>query len=252
MLLTPRIIRTHEFTASDLAPIYLGTNQNFGLTGPPPLIAAPPENPAAPAAPPAQGIPPQGLPVPSVPQTGTPGLVTTPGPTPAPTTLVPPTPPAAGPQALAERSVPQPPAATPATTAQVSVTPPAGEVRVAGGPYMVPVFVSGASRLSSVTVTVSFNPAVLHVRTVQEGSFLRQGAATVAFANKVDSTLGRVDLTFVRTRDAVGASGSGLLAGIMFDAVGSGTSQLNVSGAATDPTGSAIPLQFTPVSIVVR
>ena len=42
MLLTPRIIRTHEYTARDLAPIYVGTNQNFGLTGPPPLIAAPP------------------------------------------------------------------------------------------------------------------------------------------------------------------------------------------------------------------
>ena len=37
MLLTPRIIRTHEYTAQDLSPIYLGTNQNFGLTGPPPL-----------------------------------------------------------------------------------------------------------------------------------------------------------------------------------------------------------------------
>ena len=42
MLLTPRIIRTHEYTAKDLAPIFVGTNQNFGLTGPPPLIAAPP------------------------------------------------------------------------------------------------------------------------------------------------------------------------------------------------------------------
>ena len=45
MLLTPRIIRTHEYTARDLSPIYVGTNQNFGLTGPPPLIAAPPVEP---------------------------------------------------------------------------------------------------------------------------------------------------------------------------------------------------------------
>jgi general secretion pathway protein D len=256
MLLTPRIIRTHEFTASDLAPIYLGTNQNFGLTGPPPLIAAPPENPPAPSAPvtpPAQqGIPPQGMPVPSVPQTGTPGLITTPAPAPPPTTLAPPVPPAASPQALAEPSVPPTPVPTPTTAAQVSVTPPAGDVRVAGGPYIVPVFVSGASRLSNVTVTVTYNPAVLRVRTVQEGSFLRQGAAPVTFTNRVDATLGRVDLTFVRTRDAVGASGSGLLAGIMFDAVGTGTSQLNVSGAATDPAGSPMPLQFTPVTVVVR
>ena len=45
MLLTPRIIRTHEYTARDLSPIYVGTNQNFGLTGPPPLIAPPPVEP---------------------------------------------------------------------------------------------------------------------------------------------------------------------------------------------------------------
>ena len=84
MLLTPRIIRTHEYTARDLSPIYVGTNQNFGLTGPPPLIAAPPAEPETAPAPgaaaPAPGVPPQGLPVPTVPQGGTPGLVTTPAP----------------------------------------------------------------------------------------------------------------------------------------------------------------------------
>jgi len=42
MLITPRIVRGHELTVEDLGPIYVGTNQNFGLTGPPPLIAAPP------------------------------------------------------------------------------------------------------------------------------------------------------------------------------------------------------------------
>jgi general secretion pathway protein D len=160
---------------------------------------------------------------------------------------------AVGPQGEAQINLaaPQTPGRS-TSTAQVSVTPPAGDVRVAGGPYMVPVFISGASRLSTVTIAVSFNPAVLRVRTVQEGSFLRQGAAPVTFTNKVDATLGRIDLTFVRTADAVGASGSGLLAGIMFDAVGSGTSQLNVSGVAADPGGSSVAMQFTPVSVVVR
>ena len=34
--------------------------------------------------------------------------------------------------------------------------------------------------------------------------------------------------------------------------VGGGTSQLTVSGVATDPGGSMIPLQFIPSSVVVR
>ena len=41
MLLTPHIIRTHEITEEDLKPIYIGSQQNLGLNGPPPLIAAP-------------------------------------------------------------------------------------------------------------------------------------------------------------------------------------------------------------------
>ncbi|HVZ20347.1 MAG TPA: secretin N-terminal domain-containing protein, partial [Vicinamibacterales bacterium] len=41
MLLTPRIIRTHELTQEDVSPIYIGTAQNLGLGGAPPLIAQP-------------------------------------------------------------------------------------------------------------------------------------------------------------------------------------------------------------------
>ena len=39
MLLTPHIVRTHELTVQDLSSIYIGTQQNVGLGGPPPLIA---------------------------------------------------------------------------------------------------------------------------------------------------------------------------------------------------------------------
>ncbi len=46
MLLTPRIIRTHELRAQDLSPIYIGTQSNMSLTGPPASISAPAE-PAA-------------------------------------------------------------------------------------------------------------------------------------------------------------------------------------------------------------
>src|SRR5262249_59768769 len=51
MLLTPHIIRTTGLTEADLKPIYIGSAQNFGLGGPPPMIAAAPEA-EAPAGPP--------------------------------------------------------------------------------------------------------------------------------------------------------------------------------------------------------
>ncbi len=49
MLLTPHIVRNHEITEDDLRPIYIGSQQNLGVGGPPPLIAPPPaaEPPAA-------------------------------------------------------------------------------------------------------------------------------------------------------------------------------------------------------------
>ena len=246
MLLTPRVIRTHGYTAHDLSPIYVGTNQNFGLTGPPPLIAAPPVEPeVAPAPPgaaaPAPAMPPQGLPVPTAPPGGTPGQVTPP----APQSQVPP-------PAEPQRDLTSPSVTTLAPPAQISVTAPAGEVRVGAGPYMVPIYASSVSRATTLTLTVTYNPAVLRLRTAQEGSFLRMGGTNVVFTPNTDAATGRVDLAFVRTGDKVGASGSGLLAALQFDAVGSGTSQLTISGSLANPTGGTIPVQFVPASVIVR
>ena len=261
MLLTPRIIRTHEYTARDLSPIYVGTNQNFGLTGPPPLIATPPGEPeTAPApgtaAPQAPAVPPQGFPVPTAPLGGTPGQVTSPAPQtplqPPPTTLQPQGQAAPLVDPAEQRNLTAPTTTTLAPTGQISVTAPAGDVRVAAGPYMVPIYASSVSRASTVTLTVTYNPAVLRMRTVQEGSFLRQAGTNVVFTPNTDAAIGRVDLAFVRTGDKVGASGSGLLAALQFDAVGAGSSQLTISGTLANPTGGAIPVQFVPATVVVR
>jgi general secretion pathway protein D len=249
MLLTPRIIRTHEYTAKDLSPIYVGTNQNFGLTGPPPLIAAPPAEPEpappAPLAPgaavPAPTVPPQGLPVPTAPPGGVPGQVTPP----QPQAVQPP-------DAQIQQNLTAPSPTALAPPSQISVTAPAGEVRVGAGPYMVPIYASNLSRASTVTLTVTYNPAVLRMRNVQEGSFLRQGGINVVFTPQTDAATGRVDLAFVRTGDKVGASGTGLLAALQFDAVGSGTSQLTISGVLANPTGGTIQSQFIPATVVVR
>ncbi len=110
MLLTPHIVRTHQLTAEDLAPIYIGTQQNVGLSGPPPLIApvpneepaaaapagtapapagipgAPPPGPARPPAAAAPGVPPTSQPVP-------------PGTSPVPAFPPPPPPPVVNPAA---------------------------------------------------------------------------------------------------------------------------------------------------------
>ena len=311
MLLTPHIVRTHELTASDLAPIYIGTQQNIGLGGPPPLIAPVPapdvpaaagttpgavapsaSTPGAPAPglprppvssepgaqPSARPAPPGTFPVPTMPApptekppattpptTAPPAEVAPGAPTPAPATPgTQPTPPAttapagttpATPGAPVRDPAVAPPAADPsatATPAQIIVTPPGTIFQIGGGPYTVPVSINNASRVSVITLSITFNPNVLRVRTVQDGTFMRQGGVTASFTPRIDAAAGRVDIAITRTGDQAGASGAGLLAALMIDAVGSGGSMIQVSGVANTPDGAAIPLQFSPVTVTVR
>jgi type II secretory pathway component GspD/PulD (secretin) len=283
MLLTPRIVRTQEITAGDLSPIYIGTQQNLGLNGPPPLIAAPLEpEPAAPApgapvgAGPAQPgvlvpapagaagasgvsiIPPGSSPVPgttavtAAPSPAVPGVGAQPGgavagaPPPAPSAATPAAIPAAPTGATSTNPAPT---IAPAG-AQIIVTPPGPEFRIGGGPYTVAVSAANASRLSGLSLTVTFNPAVLRVRAVQEGSFMRAGGAQAAFTQMVDPATGRIDIAIVRAGDATGVAGTGLLAAVLFDAVGAGAANLSVTGTATAPGGTAASLQLAPAPAV--
>jgi general secretion pathway protein D len=275
MLLTPHIVRGSEITEQDLKPIYIGSQQTFSVGGQPPLLAPQPE-PAAPAAPaPPSPTPSLGQQTPqgtiSVPPGATPvpGTVVIPNPPPpAPTvTPVPPTQPQAAAPPAAVPPEPVPPAQAPPRDAgpptvappnasaglggaQVIVSPPAGALRVGQGPYNIPISVTGAQRLSTVTLTLTFDPRVLRVRSVQEGSFLRSGGANVTFTQQVNG--GRIDITILRAADATGVSGTGVLAAILFDAIAPGNVTLTTSGTATGPGNTPMALQFRPVSIMVQ
>jgi general secretion pathway protein D len=296
MLLTPRIVRTHELTQTDVSPIYIGTQQALGLGGPPPLIAAQPETappPAPVAAQPTGPVLPAGSsPVPQPPPGSSPipGTVASPG-TPAGTspglvspTQPPPTttgtgpvgtptptqpppaqpgtppagtppplqtqPPAGAPPAPQQTDPAAPPAAAAAGGGQIFLSPPGTDFRVGGGPYTVPVSITGASMVSGATLTITFNPSALRVRAIQEGSFMRSGGVNATFTQQVDAAGGRIDIAVVRAGDTTGVSGTGLMAAILFDAVGGGAANLTLTGAGTGPRGTPVPLVFAPVPMV--
>ena len=129
------------------------------------------------------------------------------------------------------------------------ISPPSGDFRVGGGPYTLPVSVTGAARLSSMSLTVTYNPAVLRVRSVQEGSFMRSGGVQAAFTTS-QADAGRIDIAVVRPGDATGVAGTGLLAAILFDAVAPGPANLTVTGTGSAPGGAPLSLQFAPVAAV--
>ena len=285
MLLTPRIVRTHELRASDLSPIYIGTQSNMALSGPPVTIGGEPDaapqaaapststppvagapaagTPAAPSAmrPPAEPVLPAGSgPKPVIP----PGSSAIPGTTaaPAPVTAAPATPvqpvetPAAAPPTVAPAvAAPAPfspaPAPTQAPPARIALSPPK-EMRVGSGPYTVPISIAGATRLSTLALSITYNPAFVRVRNVQEGTFMRQGGITPAFSNQIDEKSGRIDIVITRPGDQTGASTSGLLAAILLEPLAAGTGSLGLTGSATVPGGASAALQFLPAGITIR
>jgi general secretion pathway protein D len=293
MLITPHIVRTHELTPTDLGAIYIGTQQNVGLGGPPPLIAPQGETPGGPGAAAAPGtsptgqppnFPPGGVPTPGgvpptnppappgtspvpgmiapVPTLPAPGLPAQPPPTGeagAPITPTQPTSPPGGeppvtPTPVTPAPTPGQTGATgsPITPAQIIVSPPGTTFQVGGGPYTMPVSINNAARISVVTVTVTYNPAVLRVRQVQDGTFMRQGGVIASFTPRIDAVSGRVDIAISRAGDQTGASGAGLLAALIFDAVGPGGSMIAVNGVANTPEGTPIQVTFSPVTVTVR
>jgi general secretion pathway protein D len=240
MLLTPRIVRTHELTSQHTAPLYIGTQTNLGLGGPPPLIAV--AETAAPAAAPAAN------PAPFNPAPAAAAVA------PAPVGAVPPgiavIPPGSS-QVPGTTSVPA--AAIPgqrAASGRIVVSPPSTEFRVGSGPYNVPITITDASQISNVAVTVTYNPAVVRMRAVAEGAFMRTGGVNATFTQSPDANAGRVDIAIVRAGDMTGVAGTGLLAALLFEPVAPGQANLSVTATATAPGGAPVPLQFAPIQPV--
>jgi hypothetical protein len=108
--------------------------------------------------------------------------------------------------------------------------------------------------LSTITITVTYDPAVVRATTVTQGTFMSQGGVTPTFVPKIDDAAGRVDIAIARGADKPGASviGSQLLAAVVFQAIAPGTAQINISGVAADASGQPIQLQTVPARVTVK
>ena len=257
MAITPHIVKGHELTVDDLKPIYVGNNTNFGLTGPPSLIA-PPETPPTSTTPatttatlPAPAGPASGLGT-AAGATGATGAMPIPAPGAAGATnpTVVPTTPAA--------PTPAPPSTPPApqtTPAQVTLVPPGTEFSMGGGPYNVPVLISNVSQLGSLTLTVTYDPKVLRVQSVSLGNAMQQGGVTPSFTPKIDPA-GRVDIVITRPSGTapvnLPAGTQGVLAGLVFEPVAAGASPITLAGVAMTSTGTPISLNFISTNVTVK
>jgi general secretion pathway protein D len=236
MIVTPHILSGHELTAADLKPMYIGTGQNLGGGTPPTLIS-----PEIPIQQTAAAVPP-GAPVPST-NTST-------APPPAAAAVAPP---ASGtnPRVVPIEAVPSAPVPQ-APPAQIIVSAPSAAMQVGGPVYTVPVTITGVSQVGTVTLTLTYNPAVLKAESVNQGTFMQQGGLTTTFAPKIDAAAGRIDIPISRPAGANGASGTGLLAAIAFQAVAAGSSTVAVSGVVLTADGKPVTVQMVPASVTVK
>ena len=106
--------------------------------------------------------------------------------------------------------------------------------------------------MSTVTLSITYNPALVRIRNVQEGTFMRQGGIAPAFTSQVDDKSGRIDIVITRPGDKTGASTSGLLAALLVEPLVAGTGSLGLTGSASVPGGDTAALQFLPAGITVR
>jgi general secretion pathway protein D len=243
MIITPRIIRSHELRPQDLAPIYVGTSQNFGASRLPSLIGD-----GGPGAPPSVGL------------TGTlpPGALqpTAPGGVPPPAAGGAGEPPPAGQQGkpnvvqiqpVGEAGAP----AAPTGPAQLAATV-GGEQQANGPPFTVPLTISNVKDVNTVSVTITYNPAVVQAASVSQGSFLTQGGVQPAFVPKIDGQAGRVEIAIARPSGGATTTGSALLASVQFRPMQPGTSPISVSAVVSGADGKPITVQTVPATVVVK
>jgi len=130
--------------------------------------------------------------------------------------------------------------------AEVVLSLPSTDLALAGGPYSVPISITNASRVSVVSLSITFNPAVLRVRSVQEGSSSGKGG----HRRHLHAPDRRRSRAHRHLDDEVwlmrpGASGSGLIAAVLFDAVEPGTVTFTLGGSGDGSAGRSRPLVFS-------
>ncbi len=121
---------------------------------------------------------------------------------------------------------------TKAQTATQVIVVPASTTPLVGTTVNVDINVASVTNLGAYQFSLNFNPAVLQETNVVNGAFLSSTGRTLGTPlTTVDNTLGKVTYALnTNGTTPAGPDGSGTLATVTFNVVGSGLSNLNLSG----------------------
>ena len=257
--LIPHIARRPEFTAENLRGIAVGNAQTVHLS----LAPRNAENAPAPA--PRREEPPAGAAIPVNPPAAAPGAPAVTPPVAAPPATAPPertgaaVPPATAPPATAPPETapvtppPTAPAApsTPADTgkvtgpASVRFLPPVVNTTV-GSAMTVALIIENATDVVSAPIQVQYDPKVVTLNDVGRGDFFSSDGQIPQFTKNIQNEAGSAAITLNRLPGSAGASGSGVLVTMIFQATAPGTAtvrvpNLNVRDASGNVVASGVP-----------
>lgn len=97
------------------------------------------------------------------------------------------------------------------------------------GDVVVVLNVSSDEPLTSVPVTLTYDPTVLSVESVEQGNFMSQSGASAVLSQRNDAQQGSTKI-LVQAGGASGGSGAGALVQIRFKALKSGETSVSLSG----------------------
>jgi general secretion pathway protein D len=108
---------------------------------------------------------------------------------------------------------------------------PATVYQAVGSTFTVNVNLAGGQNVSSVPLQIMYNPRVLQLLNVSNGTLLAQDGQTVALVNRDDSMAGILQVTASRPPGTSGISGDGSVFTLTFQARAPGQSTLAINRA---------------------
>jgi general secretion pathway protein D len=122
-----------------------------------------------------------------------------------------------------------------------------------GNTFAVNLLLSGAQNVYSVPVQLNYDPKMLELVNVSNGSFLSQDGQPVALVHREDETVGQSQITVTRPPGSGGVSGQGCIVTLTFQAKATGQTPLTITrGGARDPGLQAITVNGAQAAVTVQ
>jgi general secretion pathway protein D len=120
-----------------------------------------------------------------------------------------------------------------------------------GQEFAVAVQVKDVEQLYSAPLFVSYDPAVLELVSINEGTFLKQDGQSTVFSSSPNRTTGQVIVGYKQGTGGKGASGSGSLFNLNFKPIAAGETKLEINRVNfRNPEG--VRLQVIPEAVMIE